>query len=163
MSNYSQNLVMLIGRLTADPELRHLSNGTAVCTFSLATTERWKDKQGNVQERTTFHECQQWGAGAESTAQYGAKGRLCTIEGSIRNERYESKYGFDKRSMTQFLKDHEGRKTVKMEDLMTALKACDSIKMASSKIDVNRIGWLDSKPQAQPEAGQEVTQDEVPF
>jgi single-strand DNA-binding protein len=83
------NKVILVGNLGADPEMRYTADGTAVCQFRIATTERFKDRQGNMQERTEWHRVVAWRKLAEICGQYLAKGKQVYIEGRIRNESWE--------------------------------------------------------------------------
>jgi single-strand DNA-binding protein len=83
------NKVILVGHLGADPEMRYTADGTAVCNFRIATTERFKDRQGNMQERTEWHKVVAWRKLAEICGQYLAKGKQVYIEGRIRNETWE--------------------------------------------------------------------------
>ncbi|MFZ5447808.1 MAG: single-stranded DNA-binding protein [Thermodesulfobacteriota bacterium] len=83
------NKVILIGRLGADPEMRYTADGTAVCNFRLATSEKFKDRQGNLQERTEWFKIVAWRKLAETCGQYLAKGKQVYIEGRIRNETWE--------------------------------------------------------------------------
>jgi single-strand DNA-binding protein len=83
------NKVILIGHLGADPEMRYTADGTAVCNFRIATTEKFKDRQGNMQERTEWHKVVAWRKLAEICGQYLAKGKQVYIEGKIRNESWE--------------------------------------------------------------------------
>jgi len=83
------NKVILLGHLGADPELRYTADGTAVCNFRLATSERFKDRQGTMQERTEWHKVVAWRKLAEICGQYLAKGKQVYIEGRIRNESWE--------------------------------------------------------------------------
>jgi single-strand DNA-binding protein len=83
------NKVILVGNLGADPEMRYTADGTAVCNFRLATTERYKDRQGNMQERTDWHKVVAWRKLAEICGQYLAKGKQVYIEGRIRNDSWE--------------------------------------------------------------------------
>lgn len=82
------NKVTLLGRLGRDPELRN-GNNTAVARLSIATTEKWRDKQGNPQERTEWHNVSLFGRQAEIAGEYLHKGELVYIEGSIRTSSYE--------------------------------------------------------------------------
>ena len=66
----SVNKVILVGNLGRDPELRYIPSGQAVANFTLATNERWRDKEGNNQERTEWHRIVVWGKSAENCAQY---------------------------------------------------------------------------------------------
>jgi single-strand DNA-binding protein len=96
----SLNRVMLIGHLGQDPELRNTQSGTAVCNFSIATTEKWKDKQGEKQEKTEWHRCVAWGKPAEVLAKYLTKGSQVYIEGSLETKQWEDKDG-NKRYTTE--------------------------------------------------------------
>lgn len=89
----SVNKVILIGNLGRDPELRYTKSGQAVANFSLATNERWKDKDGQSQERTEWHRIVTWGKTAELCAQYLAKGRTTYLEGRLQTREYEDKDG----------------------------------------------------------------------
>ena len=79
----SLNRAMLIGRLGRDPELRYTKSGGAVASFSIATDSRWKDKEGNQQERTDWHNIVAWGNLADLAQKYLKKGRLVYIEGRL--------------------------------------------------------------------------------
>ena len=98
----SVNKVILIGNLGRDPEVRFTTNGRAVARFSIATTEVWKDAEGNRQERTEWHNIVVWGKQGETCAQYLAKGRQVYVEGSIRNSSYDDKSG-NKRYVTEIV------------------------------------------------------------
>lgn len=85
------NKVMLCGNLGGDPEIKYTPSGTAICSFSIATSERWKDKQtGEQQERTEWHRCTAFGRGGEVISEYLKKGdKLLVTDGQIRYEEYE--------------------------------------------------------------------------
>ncbi|MCF8057647.1 MAG: single-stranded DNA-binding protein [Bacteriovoracaceae bacterium] len=89
----SINKVMLIGRLGSDPELKYTPSGSAVCNFSLATSESWTDKSGQKQEKTEWHRVVVWGKLAELCNQYLAKGRQAFIEGSLQTRQWDDKSG----------------------------------------------------------------------
>ncbi len=74
---------VVVGHLGRDPELRYTPSGQSVCSFSLATTRRWTDRNGNPQERTTWFRVTAWGKLAELCSQYLSKGRLVLVEGDI--------------------------------------------------------------------------------
>jgi single-strand DNA-binding protein len=80
----SLNKVLLVGRLGRDPEIRYTKSGSAVASFSLATDERWKDKQGNRQEHTEWHSIVAWTKLADFTQNYLKKGMLIYVEGQLR-------------------------------------------------------------------------------
>ena len=87
------NKVFIIGNLGKDPEVRFTSNGKAVAKFSVATSERWTDQDGNKQERTEWHNVVVWGKQAETCGQYLAKGRQVFVEGRLKQDRWESPEG----------------------------------------------------------------------
>ena len=77
------NKVMLIGRLGKDPEVRYTNSGSAVANFSIATSENWKDKSGQKQERTEWHNLVVWGKLADFAQNYLKKGKLIYVEGRL--------------------------------------------------------------------------------
>lgn len=85
----SFNKVILIGNLTADPELRYLPKGTAVCQFNLAVNRRWKDDSGQQKDEVSFIGVKAWGKSAETIAQYLKKGRPLMVEGRLTQESWE--------------------------------------------------------------------------
>jgi single-strand DNA-binding protein len=98
----SVNKVILVGNLGKDPELRYTPSGTAVCTFSLATTDRFKNKQGEQQERTEWHNIVVWAGLAEICGKYLTKGKQIYIEGRIQNRSYDDRDG-NKRYITEIV------------------------------------------------------------
>jgi single-strand DNA-binding protein len=96
----SVNKVILVGNLGRDPELRYIPSGQAVANFTLATNDRWRDKEGNNQERTEWHRIVVWGKSAENCAQYLQKGRSVYIEGRLQTREWEDKDG-NKRQTTE--------------------------------------------------------------
>ncbi|MEO8747591.1 MAG: single-stranded DNA-binding protein [Rhodanobacter sp.] len=91
------NKVILIGNLGADPEMRYTTSGSGICTFNLATSESWTDKQTNEkQERTEWHRVKIFGRLAEIANEYLKKGRQVYIEGSIRTDKFTGKDGVEK-------------------------------------------------------------------
>lgn len=83
------NKAILLGRLGQDPEIKHLDSGTAHCKCSLATTEKYKNKQGEKVEETQWHNLVIWGAKAEMFAKWFKKGSEVLIEGKIKHDKYE--------------------------------------------------------------------------
>jgi single-strand DNA-binding protein len=90
------NKVTLIGRLGGDPEIRHLDGGVAVARFSLATNDAYKDKDGNWQDTTEWHNVVVWRDQAERAAQILKKGGLCFVEGKISYRKYTGTDGVEK-------------------------------------------------------------------
>lgn len=85
----SLNRVTIIGNLGADPELKYTPASAAVCNFSVATTETWKDKGGEKQEKTEWHRIVVWRDLAENCAKYLSKGRAVCVEGKLQTRTYE--------------------------------------------------------------------------
>ncbi|QQS61344.1 MAG: single-stranded DNA-binding protein [Candidatus Moraniibacteriota bacterium] len=85
------NKVMLVGRLTRDPEIRSTSSGQSVGTIGLATTYTWTDKNGQKQEKPEFHNLTLWGRTAEIAGQYLTKGQECYFEGRLQSRSYTGK------------------------------------------------------------------------
>ena len=94
----SLNRVMLIGRLGGDPEVRYTASGQAVANCNLATSDKYKDKAGEWQERTEWHRVKMFGRLAEIAGEYLKKGRQVYVEGSIRTEKYTDKEGIQRYS-----------------------------------------------------------------
>ncbi len=85
------NTVIIVGRVTADPQLRTTPNGQPVSSFSIATNRQWKDKNGAKQEEVEFHNVVVWGKQAEIAAQYLKKGALVFIEGRLKTRSWVDK------------------------------------------------------------------------
>lgn len=100
----SVNKVILVGNLGKDPELRYTPSGAAVVTFSLATTERYKDRDGNRQEKTEWHNVVAWRQLAEICGKYLHKGKQVYIEGRIQTRSYDDRDG-NKRYITEIVAD----------------------------------------------------------
>lgn len=97
------NKAILVGRLGQDPEIRYTASGTAMTTFSVATSEKWKDKNsGEMQERTEWHRIVAWGKLGEICGEYLGKGRQVYIEGRIQTRQWEDKDG-NKRYTTEIV------------------------------------------------------------
>jgi len=94
------NKVTFIGNLGKDPELRKLENGVSLATFSIATNEKWKDKDGNPQSSTEWHNIVCWRGLADMVEMYYKKGNLVYIEGKLTHRKYQDKDGND-RYMTE--------------------------------------------------------------
>lgn len=103
----SVNKVILVGRLGRDPETRYTSGGQAVCNFSLATDESYKDRSGERQKRTEWHKIVLWGKLAELGQQYLKKGSQVYLEGRIQSRQWD---------------DKEGQKRTSFEIVATAMK-----------------------------------------
>ncbi|HXR14881.1 MAG TPA: single-stranded DNA-binding protein [Terriglobales bacterium] len=103
MAGKSVNKVILIGNLGKDPELKYTPSGTPVAKFSLATNERFKDKDGNWQDRTEWHNITAWARTAEIAGEYLKKGGKVYIEGSLRTHSWDDKTTGQKKYMTEIV------------------------------------------------------------
>ena len=92
----SVNKAILVGHLGRDPEMKYMPSGDALCSFSIATSDTWKDKQGVKQERTEWHRISIFGKLAEIAGEYLKKGSSCYIEGRIQTRKWQDKDGNDK-------------------------------------------------------------------
>lgn len=90
------NKVILLGHLGRDPEMRYMPDGTAVATLSIATSESYKDREGNKQERTEWHKVALFGKAAEIAGEYLRKGSQAYIEGRLRTRKWTDKDGQDR-------------------------------------------------------------------
>ena len=92
----SLNKVILIGRLGQEPTIRYMPNGEAVCNFSVATSESWKDQSGQRQERIEWHNITMYRRLAEIAGQYLKKGSQVYLEGKIQTRKYTDKNGVER-------------------------------------------------------------------
>lgn len=99
----SVNKVILIGNLGKDPEVKYTPSGTAVAKFSLATNERYKDKAGEWQDRTEWHNIVAWQRLAEIAGEYLKKGRSVYVEGRIQTHSWDDKASGQKKYMTEII------------------------------------------------------------
>ena len=104
MSARSLNKVMLIGNLTRDPELRYTPQGTAVCTFGLATNREWVDASGQKQEGVEFHKIVAWNKLAEICSQLLFKGRKAYVQGRLQTRNWQGQDGAE-RTTTEIVID----------------------------------------------------------
>ena len=103
MAGKSVNKVILLGNLGKDPELKYTPQGTPVAKFSLATNDRFKDKDGNWQDRTEWHNVTAWARTAEIAGEYLKKGNKVYIEGSLRTHSWDDKQTNQKKYMTEII------------------------------------------------------------
>ncbi|HBL22469.1 MAG TPA: single-stranded DNA-binding protein, partial [Alteromonas mediterranea] len=89
MATKGVNKVILVGNLGNDPEVRYMPNGNAVANLSLATSESWKDQQGQVQERTEWHRLTMYRRLAEIAGEYLKKGSQIYVEGKLQTRKWQ--------------------------------------------------------------------------
>ncbi len=102
----SVNKVILIGRLGKDPEIKSIPSGQTVAKFTIATDERFTDRNGEKQERTEWHNIVAWAKLAEICGQFLRKGKLVYIEGRIRTDSWEDKETKQKRYRTEIIAEN---------------------------------------------------------
>ena len=142
----SINKVILIGRLGRDPEVKYTPSGQAVAKFSIATDETYKDRNGEQQRRTEWHNIVAWRRLAEICGEYLVKGKLVYIEGRLRTRKWEDREG-NKRSTTEI----EAR-----EMQMLSPKGEGERSESSSQ-------QSESTPAPAPAPSPEITDDDIPF
>lgn len=97
------NKVFLVGNLGRDPEVRSTPSGQAVATFSVATSRKWRDRDGNRQEQTEWHNVVCWGKQAEIAGQYLTKGKQVFVEGRLQTRSWDDKNSGEKRYKTEII------------------------------------------------------------
>ncbi|MDR8525232.1 single-stranded DNA-binding protein [Shewanella fidelis] len=107
MASRGVNKVILVGNLGQDPEVRYMPNGNAVANITVATSESWKDQQGQQQERTEWHRVVMFGKLAEITGEYLRKGSQVYLEGKLQTRKWKDQSGQD-RYTTEVVVDQGG-------------------------------------------------------
>jgi len=105
MASRGINKVIVVGNLGNDPEIRYLPNGNAVANISIATSESWKDQQGQQQERTEWHRVTMYRRLAEIAGEYLKKGSQVFIEGKLQTRKWQDQQGND-RYTTEIIADN---------------------------------------------------------
>ena len=148
MSSGSVNKVILIGRLGKDPEIKYTPSGAPVAKFSLATDEVFKDRSGEQQKRTEWHNIVAWNKLAEICGEYLTKGKQVYIEGSIRSRQWEDQAG-NKRTAYDIV----------ARDMKMLGSRAESERMAvgAERASSERPPEPESPPEPQ------ITEDDVPF
>ena len=150
----SVNKVILIGRLGKDPEVKYTPSGAPVAKFSLATDEVFKDRSGEQQKRTEWHNIVAWNKLAEICGEYLTKGKQVYIEGSIRSRQWEDQAG-NKRT---------GYDIVAREMKMLGSKAdSDRAAAAAAAVPSAERPPVEKPPASEPPAEPEITDEDVPF
>ena len=156
------NKVILIGNLGADPELRHTQSGVTVASFRVATTERWKGQDGQMQEQTEWHSIVAWKRLAEICGEHLRKGSRVYIEGKLQTREWE-KDGV-KRYTTEIVVDMNGS----MQLLGGRGGNADEAPRAPRPAPAARPQQNESRPASQPAAAQPASDydsfdDDIPF
>jgi len=135
------NKVILIGNLGRDPEVRSTPSGQTVASFSLATSRRWRDRDGNRQEQTEWHNIVCWGRSAEIAGQYLTKGKQVYVEGRLQTRSWEDKQSGEKKYRTEVI--------------------CENFQMLGQRSDQNSGGR--SSGGRSPEEDFSGNDDDIPF
>ncbi len=148
----SVNKVILVGNLGRDPEVRHSQDGNKIVTFPLATSESWKDKSGERQERTEWHRVVVFSQGlAEVAEKYLKKGSKIYVEGQIRTRKWQDSNGSDKFSTEIVLSGFNGYLIMLDKNGINSTESYSG----DSETDADGAGW-DNSAETQ-------LDDEVPF
>jgi single-strand DNA-binding protein len=150
----SVNKVILIGRLGKDPEVKYTPSGAPVAKFSLATDEVFKDRSGEQQKRTEWHNIVAWNKLAEICGEYLTKGKLVYIEGSIRSRQWEDQAG-NKRTAYDIV---AGR----MQMLGSKADSDRAAAAATAAPSAERAP-VEKPAASEPPAEPEITDEDVPF
>jgi len=171
----SVNKVILVGNLGRDPEVRFMPNGEAVCNFSIATTDSWKDKSGAKQEKTEWHNIVMYRKLAEIAGEYLKKGRPVYVEGRLQTRKWQTKEGQD-RYTTEIIADQMqmlggregGSSNASYDGAMDQGGGDDSYnqtpaKQASAPAQSAAPSQSSSKPAAAGGSGFDDFEDDIPF
>lgn len=149
----SVNKVILVGRLGRDPETRYTSSGQAVCNFTLATDESFKDRTGERQKRTEWHRIVLWSKLAEIAQQYLKKGMLVYVEGRIQTRQWDDK--------------NTGQKRTSVEIVGSVMRMLTSrAESAAAGAGAGAAGPVEVEAAAPEEAaapGPEISDEDIPF
>ena len=154
----SVNKVILVGRLGKDPETRYTSGGQAVCHFSMATDESYKDRNGERQKRTEWHRITVWGKQAEIAQQYLKKGAQIYLEGSIRTSEWTDKEGQKKTSFE--INASTFRMLGSKQDSGGSSYRSNAAAAGSADFDAEATSQA---PAEHEQSGPEVTDEDIPF
>jgi single-strand DNA-binding protein len=152
----SINKVILIGRLGRDPELKYTPSGAPVAKFSLATDEVFKDRAGEQQRRTEWHNIVAWNKLAEICGEYLTKGRQVYVEGSIRSRQWEDQSG-NKRTAYEIV-----AREMKMLGSRADVER-DAPAAAAAATTMSGVGSNDRESPAEAPSSPEITDEDIPF
>lgn len=149
VSKMSVNKAILVGRLGRDPETRYTSAGQAVCNFTLATDETFRDRSGERQKRTEWHRIVLWAKLAEIAQQYLKKGTLVYIEGRIQSRQWDDRDG-NKRTTVEIVGNVMRMLSSRAETAAAAAGAAADVEAPAA-------------PAEEPAAGPEISDEDIPF
>ncbi len=153
------NKVIILGRVTQDPELRNTPSGTSVCSFSVATNRVWNDRQtGEKQQDTEFHNVVAWRRLGEIASQYLSKGSLVLVEGRLQTRKWEDSSG-NPRQRTEIVADNIQLPPKSMGGETTPTRRPKKQKKVRSKDDIPVI----EEDEEMEENEEDIDVDEIPF
>ncbi len=161
----SLNKVQLIGNLTRDPELRYTPQGTAVCTFGVATNRSWTTDGGEKKEDTEFHRIVAWNKLAELCSQLLSKGRKVFVEGRISNRTWTGQDGQPRNTTEIVIEDMiilDSRRTgaeMPEEEMPVEESSQDQTPTEKTESKVKK----ENSPETKQEVSEEVNPDDIPF
>ncbi len=151
----SVNKVILVGRLGRDPETRYMTNGEAVTNVGLATSESWKDKSGEKQEKTEWHNLVFYRRLAEIAGEYLKKGSMIYVEGKLQTRKYTDKAGVEK-STTEIIVNE-------MTMLGSKTSGASNYESPENQAPVTPRGAPATKPTAPAKTSFDNFDDDIPF
>ena len=162
----SLNKVMLIGNLTRDPEMRYTPQGTAVCTFGVATNRNWTLESGEKKEDVEFHNVVAWNKLAEICAQYLKKGRKVYVEGRLSTRSWQGTDGAQKQRTEVVINDMVilDKKTDNPEDGGIEIpEQTVEAQVAPKEVAVDKLGKKEKKENKKEQKTEEVGEEDIPF
>jgi len=151
----SVNKVILVGNLGRDPETRYTTSGDAVTNIRVATTDTWKDKNGEKQEKTEWHTVVFFGRQAEIAGEYLKKGKQVYVEGRLQTRKWQDKEGQD-RYTTEIVAE-------RMQMLGSRQGAGDAASRDRGDEDKAPVGVAEGKPAKKPAGKFDDMDDDIPF
>lgn len=161
---FSLNRAQIVGNLTRDPEMRNIPSGQAVTSFSVATNRRWKDKDGNQQDQTEFHNVVAWGKLAEISHQYLKKGNKVYIEGRLQTQTWDGQDG-NKRNRTEIVTENIIFLTPKGEQMTHTDNGPEEVKIEEMPADkpATSLSASGGKDDKKADDLDEINLDDIPF
>jgi single-strand DNA-binding protein len=151
----SVNKVILVGHLGKDPEIKYTPQGTPVAKFTLATNERYKDKSGEWQDRTEWHNITAWQRLAEIAGEYLKKGSQVYIEGRLRTDSWDDKETGQKKYRTEIVAN---------DMVLLGGRGQAGDELAGNRSRGASAGGFDPRaPEPSMAQGGEITDDDIPF
>lgn len=165
----SLNKVMLIGNMTRDPEMRYTPQGTAVCTFGIATNSNWTNDAGEKKENVEFHNIVAWNKLAEICAQFLKKGRKVFVEGRLATRSWQGTDGNPKQRTEVVINDmlildkKEATDGVSIEIPEATVESQTVPEPATAKATAGKGKTKKSEEKVESEKAEEPSEEDIPF